>query len=255
MPKPRPHSPSKKKPPKRVIQPPPATRPPSPSRSSPKAKKPPSAVPAFPTLEVVFESVEVRHSGWPGDAGRPTDLSLVLQLEIPSTAAPDTALASARMPFRAATGQTVVAAELPPDESGRPFFGGPVKVSNHVNLHARLFVDRKNAVGPILGAALNTVIGQFVGKIPLLGSPLREVLHIQIGNVISTELARATAIVPSDETMEGTHPVTIALVAPRTIPGVYAPHGSPEAYRKGVVVTEGDLVALLHLRLTMTLPR
>ncbi len=224
------------------------------SRPSPKAKKSSSLVPAFPTLGVVFDSIEVRHSGWPGDAAHPTDLSLILQLEIPSAAAPNTALASARMPFRAATGQTVAAAELPPDASGRPFFGGPVKVSNHVNLHARLFVDRTNAVGPILGAALNTVIGQFVGKIPLLGSPAKEVLHIQIGNVISTELARATAIVPSDETMKGSHPVTIALVAPRTIPGVYAPPGSPEGYRKGVVVTEGDLVALLHLTLTTTLP-
>ena len=55
--------------------------------------------------------------------------------------------------------------------------------------------------------------------------------------------------------MQGMHPVTIALVAPRTIPGVYAPPGSPEGYRKGVVVTEGDLVALLHLGLTLTLPR
>jgi hypothetical protein len=227
MRKPRPHSPSKKS----------------------------SAVPGFPTLEVVFESIEVRHSGWPGDAAHPTDLSLILQLEIPSAAAPDAALASARMPFRASSGQTVAAEDLPPDASGRPFFGGPVKVSNHVNLHARLFVDRTNAIGPILGAALNTVIGTFVGKIPLLGSPAREVLHIQIGNVISTELARATAIVPADETMRGTHPVSIALVAPRTIPGVYAPPGSPEGYRKGVVVTEGDLVALLHLTLSLTLPK
>jgi hypothetical protein len=251
MRKPNAHSPSKKKPPNRPAKGPPATTPAS--RPSPKAKKP-SSVPVFPTLGVIFDSIEVRHNGWPGDAARPTDLSLILQLEIPSAAASNAALASARMPFRAATGQTVVAADLPPDTSGRPFFGGPVKVSNHVNLHARLFVDRTNAVGPILGAALNTVIGQFVGKIPLLGSPAKEVLHIQVGNVISTELARATAIVPCDETMHGSHPVTIALVAPRTIPGVYAPPGSPEGYRKGVVVTEGDLVALLHLSLTMVLP-
>ncbi len=74
-----------------------------------------------------------------------------------------------------------------------------MKVANHVNLHARLFVDRTNAIGPILGAALNTVIGTFVGKIPLLGAPARDVLHIQIGNVISTELARATAIIPADD--------------------------------------------------------
>ncbi len=219
----------------------------------PKAKKP-SSVPAFPTLEVVFGSIEVKHSGWPGRAANPTDLSLILQLEIPSSAAPNAALASARMPFRAVSGQTVAAVDLPPDASGRPFFGGPVKVSNHVNLHARLFVDRTNAIGPILGAALNTVIGTFVGQIPLLGSPVREVLHIQVGNVISTELARATAIVPADESMKGAHPVTVALVAPRTIPGVYAPPGSPEGSRTGVVVTEGDLVALLHLELTVTLP-
>lgn len=253
MRKPRAHSPSKKKKAQPDASRAQAKRLPSRPAPGPKARKS-SPVPVFPTLEVVFESVEVRHNGWPGDAARPTDLSLILQLEIPSAAAPNPALASARMPFRAASGQTVVADELPPDASGRPFFGGPVKVSNHVNLHARLFVDRTNAIGPILGAALNTVIGTFVGKIPLLGSPLREVLHIQVGNVISTELARATAIIPADESMKGTHPVAIALVAPRTIPGVYAPPGSPEGYRKGVVVTEGDLVALLHLTLTMTLP-
>src|SRR5512140_1988373 len=224
----------------------------SPSKKS--SPKSPPRSPVFPTLEVVFESVEVKHSGWPGDAAHPTDLSLILQLEIPSAAAPNPALASARMPFRAASGQTVAADDLPPDASGRPFFEGPVKVSNHVNLHARLFVDRTNAIGPILGAALNTVIGTFVGRIPLLGSPAREVLHIQVGNVISTELARSTAIVPADDSMKGAHPVTMALVAPRTMPGVYAPPGSPEGYRKGVVVTEGDLVALLHLTLILTLP-
>jgi hypothetical protein len=247
MRKPTGHTPSKKSPSK--------SRPKSPPKPpGPKAKKS-SSVPVFPTLEVVFSSIEVKHSGWPGDGDRLTDLSLILQLEIPSAAAPNTALASARMPFRAASGQSVSADDLPPDASGRPFFGGPVKVSNHVNLHARLFVDRTNAIGPILGAALNTVIGTFVGKIPLLGSPIREVLHIQVGNVISTELARATAIVPVDGSMEGTHAVAIALVAPRTIPGFYAPPGSPQGYRKGVVVTEGDLVALLHLELALTLPR
>ena len=242
MRKPRAHSPSKKS--SATLR----------ARRKGKAKKSPPPLPSFPTLQVVFDSIEVRHNGWPGEAARPTDLSLILQLEIPSAAAPDAALASARMPFRAATGQTVAATDLPPDASGRPFFGRPVKVANHVNLHARLFVDRTNAIGPILGAALNTVIGTFVGKIPLLGEPARDVLHVQIGNVISTELARATAIIPADTSMEGTHPVTIALVAPRTIPGVYAPPGSPEGYRKGLVVTEGDLVALLHLTLALTLP-
>jgi hypothetical protein len=210
---------------------------------------------AFPTLEVAFDSIEVRHNGWPGEGNRPTDLSLVLQLADPATAAGDAALASDRMPFRAASGQTVSWTDLPPDSAGRPFFGGAVKVSNHLNLHARLFVDRVNAIGPILGAALNTVIGTFVGKIPLLGSPAKEVLHVQIGNVISTELARAAAIVPVDATMTGTHPVTFALVAPRTIPGLYAPPGSPESDKKGVVATEGDLVALLHVTLSLTLPR
>ncbi len=82
------------------------------------------------------------------------------------------------MPFRAASGQTVAADDLPPDASGRPFFGGPVRVSNHVNLHARLFVDRTNTVGPILGAALNTVIGTFVGQIPAPRlSPARSPSH------------------------------------------------------------------------------
>ena len=250
MRKPTGHSPSRKKRAKRPAKSRPATRPASPLR--PKAKKSPFS---FPTLQVSFDSIEIRHNGWPGEGTQPTDLSLVLQLADPATAPGEPALASARMPLRAASGQTIAWGDLPPDAAGRPFFGGPVRVSNHLNLHARLFVDRVNAIGPILGAALNTVIGTFVGKIPLLGSPLKEVLHVQIGNVISTELARATAIVPVDATMKGTHPVTLALVAPRTIPGVYAPPGSPEGYKKGIVATEGDLVALLHLTLTLTLPR
>ena len=58
---------------------------------------------------------------------------------------------------------------------------------------------------------------------------------------------------PVEASFKGTHPVTLALVAPRTIPGLYAPPGSPEGYKKGVVATEGDLVALLHLTLTLTL--
>jgi hypothetical protein len=253
MRKPRPHSPSKKKAAKPAAKGRQATRQRRRPAPGPKARKSSSA-PAFPTLLVAFDSIEVKRGGWPGDPARAADLSLILQLEMPSAAAPGAALASARLPFRAASGQTVAASDLPPDASGRPFFGRPVNVSNHVNLHARLFVDRTNAIGPILGAALNTVIGTFVGQIPLLASPVRDVLHIQVGNVISTELARATAIVPSDESMQGTHPVTIALVAPRTIPGVWAPAGSPEGYRKGLVVQEGDLVALLHLTLTLARP-
>lgn len=193
------------------------------------------------------------HNGWPGEGVKPTDLSLILQLEDPAAVSGNAALASTRLPFAASSGQTVGATDLPPSLNGVPFFGGPVKLPSHVNLHARLFVDRANALGPVLGAALNTVIGEFAGKIPLLAAPVREVLHIQIGKVISTELARATAIVPVDATFAGTHPVTLALVAPRTIPGLYAPPGSPEGYKKGLVATEGDLTALLHLTLALAL--
>ena len=219
-------------------------------------KSPRATRPAYPTLTVSFVSIEVKHNGWPGEGVKATDLSLVLQLEDPNPAVSgeNAALASAHLPFAASSGQTVTAADLPPDQNGSPFFGGAVKVSSHVNLHARLFVERTNAVGPILGAALNTVIGQFVGRIPLLAAPAREVLHVQIGKVIATELARAMAIVPVDATFRGSHPVTLALVAPRTIPGLYAPPGSPEGYKKGVVSTEGDLTALLHLTLALALP-
>jgi hypothetical protein len=209
---------------------------------------------AFPTLTVSLASIEVMHNGWPGARARATDLSLILQLEDPSASKENAALASTRIPFPASSGQTVVAGDLPPDQSGSPLFGGAVKVSNHVNLHAHLFVERTNAVGPILGGALNTVIGEFVGRIPLLATPVKEVLHVQIGKVIATELARATAIVPIDATFLGTHPVTLALVAPKTMPGLYAPPGSPDGYKTGVVATEGDLVALLHLTLVLTLP-
>jgi hypothetical protein len=203
---------------------------------------------------VSFVSIEVKHNGWPGAGLKATDMSLILQLEDPAVAAGNAALASTRLPFAASSGETVSAADLPPDLNGVPFFGGPVKLPSHVNLHARLFVERTNAVGPILGAALNTVIGEFVGRIPLLAAPVKEVLHVQIGKVIATELARATAIVPVDASFQGTHPVTLALVAPRTIPGLYAPPGSPEGYKKGVVATEGDLTALLHVTLTLSLP-
>ena len=37
--------------------------------------------------------------------------------------------------------------------NGVPLFRGPVAVSDHVNLHVRFFVERTNAVGPILGQA------------------------------------------------------------------------------------------------------
>ena len=212
--------------------------------------------PATPTLTVSFVSIDVMHNGWPGEGVKATDLSLVLQLEDPDPAVSgeNAAIASAHLPFAASSGQTVTAADLPPDQNGSPFFGGAVKVSSHVNLHARLFVERTNAVGPILGAALRTVIGQFVGRIPLLAAPAREVLHVQIGKVIATELARATAIVPVDAMFRGSHSLALALVAPRTIPGLYAPSGSPEGYKKGVVSKEGDLTALLHLTLTLEVP-
>ena len=223
------------------------------SLSKKKAAKAPKG-PAYPTLTVSFVSVEVKHNGWPGEGLKVTDLSLILQLEDPSSAAGNAALASARLAFAATSGQVVSAADLPPDLNGVPFFGGPVPLPSHVNLHARLFVERTNAAGPILGAALNAVIGEFAGRIPLLAAPVKEVLHVQIGRVIATELARATAIVPVDASFQGAHPVTLALVAPRTIPGLYAPPGSPEGYKKGIVATEGDLMALLHLTLTLTLP-
>ena len=245
MRKPRSHSPSQRKPPRRPAKSLLTTG--QPSRPAPKARKPSS--PPTPTLTVSFVSSEVKHNGWPGEGAKATDLSLILQLEDPAAAAvSNAALASAHLPFAASAGQTVTTADLPPDQNGSPFFGGAVKVSSHVNLHARLFVERTNAVGPILGAALNTVIGQFVGRIPLLAAPAREVLHVQIGKVI------ATAIVPVDATFRGSHPVKLALVAPRTIPGLYAPPGSPEGDKKGVVSKEGDLTALLHLTLALALP-
>lgn len=252
MRKPRPHSNSKKSSSSSLSPSSPSKKSSSSSPSSPKAKK--SSSSSAPTLTVSFASIEVMHNGWPGQGLKATDMSLVLQLEDPAASAENAALASARVPFAASSGQTVTAADLPPDQNGVPFFGRAVALPSHVNLHARLFVERTNALGPILGAALNTVIGQFVGRIPLLAAPAKEVLHVQIGKVIATELARATAIVPVDASFEGTHPVTLALVAPRTIPGLYAPPGSPDAYRKGVVTSEGDLTALLHLTLALALP-
>jgi hypothetical protein len=110
-------------------------------------------------------------------------------------------------------------------------------------------------VGPILGAALNTVFGEMTRRIPLLPEPVREALHIQIGKTIATELARATVIVPvADQKGHARHPVTVALVSPRSIPGFYAPPGSPAGYAQGVVATEGELAALLHLTLEVTSP-
>lgn len=217
-------------------------------KAAPRRTKKAAAPPAAPTLLVNFESLEVRRNGWPGGEARETDLSLVLQVEDPGGASENRVLATDRLPLRARSGQTVSAAQLAPAANGRPLFKGPVPVSDHVNLHLRLFVERTNAVGPILGAALNTVFGEMTRRIPLLPEPVREALHIQIGKTIATELARATVIVPVDMA-PAKHGVTVALVAPRTIPGVYAPPGSPAGYAVGVVATEGELAALLRLTL------
>lgn len=226
------------------------TRPPS-RRPARRVSRPKPA--ASPALVVTFESLEVRHNGWPGGGGRATNLSLVLQVEDPGAADENRVLATDRLPLKARSGDLVTATQLPPAVSGRPFFRGPVRVSDHVNLHVRLFVERTNAVGPILGAALNTVVGELTRRIPLLPEPAREALHIQIGKTIATELARATVIVPvADEAAGASHPVTVALVSPRTIPGFYAPPGSPAGYAQGVVATEGELAALLHLTLEVT---
>ncbi len=206
-----------------------------------------------PRLTVSFVSIEVKTNGWPAGSPQETDLSLILQLENPAGAEENRILASERLPFRASPGGTVKAEDLSPGANGAPFFGGPVAVPGHVNLHSRFFIERRNAIGPILGAALNTVVGQELGRVPLLPTPPGEVIHIQIGRTIATELARAIAIIPVDETMAGRHPVTIALVSPRTIPGFWAPSGSPEPYRKGILANEGDLAALLHLTLELEL--
>ncbi len=212
------------------------------------APRPKKRVPGSPELVVAFEGIEVRNNGWPGGGTRPTDLSLVLQVEAPGAAPENRVLATDRLPLQARTGETVSASQLAPSGSGRPFFKGGVPVSDHVNLHVRLFVERTNAVGPILGAALNTVFGEMTRRIPLLPEPAREALHIQIGKRIATELARAMVIVPVGEA-GAKHPVTVALVSPRSIPGFYAPPGSPAGYAQGVVATEGELAALLHLTL------
>src|SRR5512143_478384 len=177
-----------------------------------KTPRPPS-----PSLSVSFVSIEVKHNGWPGDEPKEMDLSLILQIENPSAPDENRVLSSDRLPFKALGGVTVRAVELSPEANGVPLFRGAVPVSDHVNLHVRFFVERGNAVGPILGAALNTVIGQLGRRIPLLPEPVKDALHIQIGKTIATELARANVIVPIEPSMQGVHPVTVALVAPRTI--------------------------------------
>ncbi len=229
-------------------------RKPAPARrkaARPRVPKKP-VVPSVPRLAVSFVSLEVLRNGRPDGAKTASDLSLVLQLEAPGAAVENRVLASARLPLSARTGQTVSAGDLAPEASGRPFFGTPVAVADHVNLHVRLFVERTNAAGPILGAALDTVLGQVIGRIPLLPSPVKEALHIQIGKTIATELARTSVIVPVEAASAGPQPVTIALLAPRTLTGVFAPPGSPEAARPATLVEEGELVALLHATLELS---
>ena len=214
-----------------------------------------TARPPTPRLTVTFVSVDVKHNGWPGDEPKEMDLSLILQIENPSAPDENRVLSSDRLPFRAYPGVTIQSGELSPSASGLPFFRGAVPVSDHVNLHVRIFVERSNAVGPILGAALNTVIGQLGRRIPLLPEPVKDALHIQIGKTIATELGRATVIVPIEASMQGDHPVTVALVAPRTIPGFSTPAHGPGPAQKGIIVNEGDLVAVLHLEMTVELPQ
>lgn len=126
-------------------------------------------------------------------------------------------------------------------------------MADHVNLHVKLFVERTNAAGPILGAAINTVLHEVLGRVPLLPSPVKEALHVQIGKTIATELARATVIIPVEASMVGHHDLTVALVSPRTISGVYAPAGSPVGHEKGLIATEGELAAIVYLSLDLKL--
>jgi hypothetical protein len=197
--------------------------------------------PPTPTLTVTFVSIDVKKNGWPGDEPKEMDLSLILQIENPAVPDDSRVLSSDRLPLKAYSGVTIHASELTPGVNGVPLFKGAVPVSDHVNLHVRFFVERGNAIGPIVGAALNTVIGELGRRIPLLPAPVKELIHIQIGKTIATELARA--------------PVTVALAAPRSIPGFYVPAHEPTPAKKGVVVNEGDLVALLHLEMEVVLPK
>lgn len=209
--------------------------------------------PGVPTLTVNLVSIEIKHNGWPVEIPQESDLSLIVQVESPGAPAESRVLASERLTFRASVGRTVRAADLPSDERGAPFFRGPVPVSDHVNLHLRYFIERTNVLGPIVGAALNTVVGESSRRIPLLPEPLREALHVQIGKTIATEIGRATVIVPVEPSMAGTHPLSVALVSPRTISRVQAPPGSPAPFQQGVVTTEGELAALLTLTLDLKL--
>jgi hypothetical protein len=245
----RPGPKSTQEPAKTTVKPEEAKRP----TRKPPARAPRTVARGAPLLDISFVSIEVMHNGWPAQEKRTTDLSIVLQIENPGAPLEDRVLATARLPFRAQPGETIAMSQLSPIDSGSPFFKGPLAVSDHVNLHVRYFIERSNAIGPILGAALNTVVGELTSKVPLLPEPLREALHIQIGKIIATELARATVIIPVEPSMVGKHPVTVALVSPRTIPGFFAPPGSPIAYKKGVVATEGALAALLHLTLDLKL--
>lgn len=207
-----------------------------------------------PSLSATLVEIEVRRNGWPGPAPRPADLSLILQVEAPGVPDDLRVVASDRVRMKAASGDIVRPGDLPPAANGRPFFGGPVRIPDHVNLRVALFIERTNAVGPILGAALNSVVGKIAGRvIPFIPEVAREALHVQIGKTIATEIGRSTFIVPADETMKGSHEVAVALVAPGAMTGVYAPPGSPQAWKKGTVTEEGELVAIVRLRLELSL--
>lgn len=210
--------------------------------------------PGAPALTVSFVSIDVYHNGWPGETAQETDVSLILQLENPGSSGDARVVASERLPFRARPGSVIGAFDLGGETLGRPFFRGPVTVSDHVNLHVRFFIERSNAVGPLVGAALTSVVGEVTRRIPLLPEPPREALHIQIGKAIATELARANVIVPVEASAAGKHPVALALVAPRTTPGVYVPPASTKAAEKLLAAQEGDLMALLSLELELSLP-
>lgn len=166
-----------------------------------------------PTLTLALRSIEVRNNGWPGEMPREADLSLVLQLARPAGGPP---VDSDRLAIKARSGTTLTPADLPAGANGSPMFGGPVNVKDHVNLHVRFFVERTNTIGPVVGAALNTVIGEVSRRFPLLPEPPREALHVQIGKTIATELARGSVIVPVEASNVGSHEVALSLVSPLT---------------------------------------
>jgi hypothetical protein len=201
-----------------------------------------------PELSIAFQSIEVRKNGWGGPSGASgsapsSDLSLIVQVENPGAPAETRILVTDRLPFSASAGQTVTAADLVKTAGTVPIFKRPIVVTDHVNIHVRYFIERTNVLGPIVGAALNTVIDSATGRIPLLPEPGKDALHLQIGKTIATELARATVIIPVEPSMEGHHDVTVELVSPRTLPGLSMGRGGAA----GVLVTEGEVAAIARL--------